>query len=411
MAALRTKENPSGQLVLEPTVSSRLGSLASVIGWLVILGVFFLPELADGRMDWPTLWLIIFFLLVTVGGAVLSSLLATQVIVDPSSRVLSINQRLLVFPIRSTVVPFADLANVEYQYYRQSSGRTAHDAWRVNAISKEGRRIALNWDGNRDEMSGLAQRVASLARVEVLDHSVKPVSTVQQILDSLQGRTEKDSGDGAAPGEPGPAPMADQTLALDNPMPDEPKPMRTPETPDSSDSIGTAPIPFTVTETETLTGAGVSAGEPKAETLRRLTRQELEQRIAKDPMDSEARYALGRQYQESNQLDQAIQLYQETLRIDTSNAEAQNDLGVALWQRGKRAEAEAAFRRAIALDPFSSTAHLNLGLVLRSSKRAAEASQEFYQARQNARGPGQSRIAEAASTGDKVELQLSDLTR
>lgn len=100
-------------------------------------------------------------------------------------------------------------------------------------------------------------------------------------------------------------------------------------------------------------------------------------------------------------------MYQETLRLDTANSEAQNDLGVALWQKGRRNEAEAALRRAIALDPFSGTAHLNLGLLLRASKRAAEASQEFYQARQNARGGEQTRLAEAASTGAKVDLQLS----
>ncbi|MDE3090366.1 MAG: hypothetical protein KGJ80_13375, partial [Chloroflexota bacterium] len=68
----------------------------------------------------------------------------------------------------------------------------------------------------------------------------------------------------------------------------------------------------------------------------------------------------------------------------------------------------AAYRRAIALDPFSGTAHLNLGLLLSGMKRATEASQEFLQARQNARGDAETRAAEAASTGAKMEPRLSN---
>jgi Flp pilus assembly protein TadD len=124
-------------------------------------------------------------------------------------------------------------------------------------------------------------------------------------------------------------------------------------------------------------------------------------------MDSDARFALARRYWSRGQADRAITLYQETLRLDPTNAAAQNDLGVALQSRGKRTEAESAYRRAVALAPFSSTAHLNLGLLLSGMKRAAEASQEFYQARQNARGDDETRAAEAASTGAKMGPVLS----
>jgi Flp pilus assembly protein TadD len=141
--------------------------------------------------------------------------------------------------------------------------------------------------------------------------------------------------------------------------------------------------------------------------LNSMSIQALEQRIASDAMDSDARYSLAKKYHARGQLDKAIGLYQDTMRLDPTNANAQNDLGVALQQRGKRTEAEAAYRRAIALDPFSATAHLNLGLFLRSMNRAADASQEFYQARQNARGDEETRMAESASTGAKLEPQMS----
>jgi tetratricopeptide (TPR) repeat protein len=158
----------------------------------------------------------------------------------------------------------------------------------------------------------------------------------------------------------------------------------------------------------------MSSGIPAADAaptptmdLSRLSIAELEARVSGDAMDSDARFALARRYLARGQTDRAITLYQETLRLDPTNADAQNDLGVALQSRGKRTEAEAAYRRAVALDPFSSTAHLNLGLLLSGMKRPAEASQEFYQARQNARGGDETRAAEAASTGAKMDPVLS----
>ena len=141
--------------------------------------------------------------------------------------------------------------------------------------------------------------------------------------------------------------------------------------------------------------------------LNSLSMQALEQRITSDTMDSDARYALAKKYHARGQFDKAIGLYQETLRLDPTNSNAQNDLGVALQQRGRRVEAEAAYRRAVALDPFSVTPHLNLGLLLRAMNKANDASQEFYLARKNARGETEMRLAESASTGARIEPQMS----
>jgi Flp pilus assembly protein TadD len=138
-----------------------------------------------------------------------------------------------------------------------------------------------------------------------------------------------------------------------------------------------------------------------------MTTAELEERVKSDAGDSQARHVLARKYHAAGGLDQAIALYKQVLHIDSFNANAQNDLAVALLQQRKRSEAEAALRRAIALDPYSTTAHLNLGLLLRSINRAAEASQEFYHARQNARSDAETRVAERASTGGKLDAQLS----
>ena len=385
MAALKIKKDSSGQLVMQSPVLPSWGNIFSTVIWIVIFAFFFLPSLGEGNVDWANLGLILFFLVVTVGGSVVSSLLSTQVAVDHTSRAVTITRRLFGYPVRSTVLPFGDLANIEYQYYRQSSGRYSHDAWRVNAVAKDGGRIPLNWDGKQDEMLMLAQKLAERTRLELLDSSTKPTSTAQQIFDTIRGQSSENEAEPETemPSQAdshAPPPVAEPSWSM--PMNESPQPELAP--------AESAPMEV-----------------PPAAPVRNLSVAELEKRVAGDSMDAQARYALARKHHARGQVDRAIELYQETLRIDTSNAEAQNDLGVALQQRGKRTEAEAAYRRAVALDPFSSTAHLNLGMMLRAMNRASDASQEFYQARQNARGDAQSRAAEAASTGAKMEPQLS----
>ncbi len=405
MAALQTKEDTATQTVLQSPLLPSLGNIFSTLVWLAILAFFFLPAFGEGQVNWENVGLIVVFFLVTVGATALNTLVTTRVVVDQTNRQLAITRQVLGFPLRSTVVPFANIANVEYQYYRQSSGRYSHDAWRVNVVTKDGMRLPLNWDGKQDEMAGLAQKLVQRTGAEMTDQSTKPTSTVKQILDNMKGQPAED-----APAEPDAMPSAPDAHA---PPPVANVPWSMPSTSNQAPSPELAPVapgPVESPQAPVEDAMPDSTGMADTSTSARpsdLSIGELEKRIASDPMDAEGRYVLASKYQGVGQIDRAIALYRETLRIDTTNAEAQNDLGVALQKRGKRGEAEAAFRRALALDPFSSTAHLNLGLVLRSMNRAADASQEFYQARQNARTAAQTRAAEAASTGAKMDLQLA----
>ncbi|MCL4394405.1 MAG: tetratricopeptide repeat protein [Chloroflexi bacterium] len=422
MAALKSRDGPAGQLVLQSPLLPRLSSLVSTLVWIGFLAVFILPSFGNVTANWETILIAGIVLVVVVGVVSLNSIVTTQIVLDPVSRVITISRRLLGLPIQTREVPFADVTNIEYQYYRQQSGRYAHDAWRVNAVTKQGTQVGLNWDGKKDEMSGLAQRAADMTRAELVDNSTKPVSTVQQILDTVRDRMPENApGPAAAPDQGNPPTLAGTLPADTSMMPDvTPSAPGSPPTSMGGPSGPTEPYQGREVQQPALPGAPMPPissppmeGPPPVDTtpaasdLRRLSRQELEQRVASDPMDTEARYALAGLYQTSGQLDRAIGLYQETIRLDPSNAEAQNDLGVALWQRGKKSEAEAAFRRAVALDPYSSTAHLNLGLFLKNSKQVAEASQEFYQARRNARTRAEEQAAEAASTGTKMEPRLA----
>jgi hypothetical protein len=387
-------------MVLRPSLLSRLGGLFSMLVWVGFLLVFLLPSFGSGRFDPESILPIVFVLVFVLGGGLLGALLTNQVVIDQQSRTVTSSRRLLGFPLNTTAVPFGEIANVEYQYYRQSSGRTSHNAWRVNVMTRDNRRIPINWDGKQDEMSALAQKVATLTGGQLVDSSTKPVSTAQQILDSMRGQT-----DVPAPAGQGTEPPEAETQSTEPSMPETqaPPPVAAPWLMPEDQSAPPAAAPGSETMMETL------SGEQTASDLRNMSVADLEQRIKSDPMDGQARHVLARKYQASGQFNRAAALYQEVLHIDPTNADAQNDLGVALEQQRKRTEAEAAYRRAVALDPFSSTAHLNLALLLRAMNRATEASQEFYQARQNARNDAESRLAEAASTGSKLEPQLSSI--
>lgn len=372
MAALNLKANSeTGQLILQSAWLPRLGTALFSLIWLAVLLIGFVaPLLADNQFDWFAVVIFLFAFVFVGGSLVWSVLTSTTVILDRTARTLTRTTTLAMFPLRSASLSFNDLAHFQIEYYRQSSGRSAHDAWRLVAAANDLRRIIVNWDGTQNEMLNLGQRVAEFTGVPLVDESAKPASALQKIFDTLHG-------------EPTPANAPPQTVEMEAP-----------------------PIIDALPTNDTPNVEPVTTSAPAID-LKSMSIDQLEKRIATDVMDADARYVLAGKYHARGQLDPAIKMYQKVLRLDPTNIGAQNDLGVAYQARGKRTEAEAAYRRAVALAPFSFTAHLNLALLLRATNRAAEASQEFYLARQNARGKEETQLAEAASSGGKVEPMLS----
>src|SRR5271154_4000903 len=103
----------------------------------------------------------------------------------------------------------------------------------------------------------------------------------------------------------------------------------------------------------------------------------LEQSVAMDPDNIEARYHLGRVRYQQNRFDLAITAFQEVVRRDPGNMKAQDNLGLSLEARNEVEGAIAAYREAIRLDT-NLTAHdeqpyLNLGTLLAKSGRTEEA--------------------------------------
>jgi tetratricopeptide (TPR) repeat protein len=103
----------------------------------------------------------------------------------------------------------------------------------------------------------------------------------------------------------------------------------------------------------------------------------LEESLAMDPGNIEARYHLGRVRYQQNRFDLAIVAFQEVIRRDPRNIKAQDNLGLSLEAKNEVDAAIAAYRESIKLDENSPVhneqPYLNLGALLAKSGRPEEA--------------------------------------
>lgn len=393
MAALQAREDSTtGRLTLFMPMASRLGRI--VFGLIVfgLVGLFLLPFTSSDSGDWMMVLFFFAFVLLPLLSSFLGALASTTIVIDRGTRTISMDKRFLSLPTSSKSVSFSDVTGIELQHAR--TNRQYY--WLINAVTRDDKRVLLNWNGTQNEMTDLAQKISTLVGAPVTQGMIKMPVALEQMIGKISPEAkeliEQSQADDTT-SQPPAAPTTDQPApSIDTISMAQPSPINTV-------SVDATPPDVELTPIDTT----------PATDLNSLSMDALAKRIAGDAMDSDARYVLARKYHALGQIDKSIALYQDTMRLDPTNANAQNDLGVALQQRNKRNDAEAAYRRAIALDPFSTTAHLNLGLFLRSMNRAGEASQEFFQARQNARGDDETRMAEAASTGARMEPQLSKM--
>jgi protein O-GlcNAc transferase len=90
----------------------------------------------------------------------------------------------------------------------------------------------------------------------------------------------------------------------------------------------------------------------------------LDQIIAKNPKDADARLLLGSVLQEAGDREGSLAQLSEAVRLRPRSAEAQNALGEALNAFGETKAARAPFEKAVAIDPKFAQAQSNLGMVL-----------------------------------------------
>jgi protein O-mannosyl-transferase len=99
--------------------------------------------------------------------------------------------------------------------------------------------------------------------------------------------------------------------------------------------------------------------------------------LSKNPDAWLAHNNLGFILEYSGRVDEAMQHYQEALRLKPGLVEAHNNMGIALSDMGRVTEGIEQYKEGLRMNPRSPEAHYNLGNALRSLGRPAEAVEEY----------------------------------
>jgi len=95
---------------------------------------------------------------------------------------------------------------------------------------------------------------------------------------------------------------------------------------------------------------------------------------------AEVHYDIGIRLEQQGKMQEAIEQYERTLRLNPDHAEAHNDLAAALIGRGKLQEARVHCEQALRLKPEYAEAHNNLAVVLVQLGKRPEAMEHWGQA-------------------------------
>ncbi|MDH4222151.1 MAG: tetratricopeptide repeat protein, partial [candidate division Zixibacteria bacterium] len=99
--------------------------------------------------------------------------------------------------------------------------------------------------------------------------------------------------------------------------------------------------------------------------------------IKLNPDDADAHNNLGNLLKALKKFPEAEKEYRTAIKLNPDYAEAHNNLGVLLYDLKKFPEAEKEYRTAIKLNPDLAVAHYNLGVLLKALKKFPEAEKEY----------------------------------
>lgn len=108
--------------------------------------------------------------------------------------------------------------------------------------------------------------------------------------------------------------------------------------------------------------------------------EQYEEALRINPEYAEAHYNLGNIFFKEGKVSDAIGHYEQALRINPEYAVAHNNLGIALAQTGKAEDAITHYEQALRIKPDYAEAHCNLGIALALAGKIEQAIAHFEQA-------------------------------
>ena len=107
--------------------------------------------------------------------------------------------------------------------------------------------------------------------------------------------------------------------------------------------------------------------------------QALKTIITSDPKNEDAVIQLANTYFDAERWDDAIEWYEQALKINPKNADASTDLGVSYYYTNRPDNALAQFEHSLTLDPKHTKTMLNKGIVLAFGKENLDAAAAEWQ--------------------------------
>jgi tetratricopeptide (TPR) repeat protein len=108
---------------------------------------------------------------------------------------------------------------------------------------------------------------------------------------------------------------------------------------------------------------GGEGGRPPAAPLDEARARELTAAASTAPEDPNPRVQLGNLYFDAERYTDAVEWYEQALRLNPQDANVSTDLGVAYYYTDQPDKAIAQFERSLAIDPKHTKTMLNMGIV------------------------------------------------
>jgi len=123
-------------------------------------------------------------------------------------------------------------------------------------------------------------------------------------------------------------------------------------------------------------GGGRPAAPPALDESRAST---LKQTAQQNPSDAATRVELGNMYFDAGRFPEAVDWYQQALKIAPKDVNASTDLGIAYYYMNDPDKALAQFDKSLAVDPAHAKTLLNVGIVRAFGRQDLKGAVEVWQ--------------------------------
>jgi cytochrome c-type biogenesis protein CcmH/NrfG len=125
--------------------------------------------------------------------------------------------------------------------------------------------------------------------------------------------------------------------------------------------------------------ASASGGQQAPPPLNEQRASELKTAADKNPADAATRVELGNMYFDAGRFPEAVDWYQQALKIQPKDVNVSTDLGIAYYYMNEPDRALAQFDKSIAVDPAHAKTLLNIGIVRAFGKQDLKGAAEVWQ--------------------------------